>query len=421
MRILYLSQYFPPEMGAPSARVSELAIRWARAGHEVCVLTGFPSHPTGVVPPEYRGRIRALERYRGVDVVRSYVYATPNRGVVKRALSFLSFALSSVTIGAAARPARNVDVVIATSPQFFCAVAGWFISRVKRVPFVLEIRDLWPECIVELGVLRDGSAIHRILRRIELFLYRSATLLVSVTDSYPETWVRQGIDPAKMRVVKNGVDLASFQPGERENAVRKDLGLEGSFVVSYVGTHGMSQGLTTLLEAAEEFRDDSRVHFLFVGEGAEKDELMREARSRRLERVIFLPQQPRERIPQIIAASDLVAVILRDRDLFTRVIPSKIFEIMGCARPILLGVAGEAERLVRESGCGYIGRPEDAASLVEQIRLARERPDEAERRGRAGRDYVIRNFDRDRLAERYAEYLARIVPSAARELPESAS
>jgi glycosyltransferase involved in cell wall biosynthesis len=402
VRVLYVSQYFPPEMGAPSARVSELAARWVRGGHEVCVLTGFPHHPTGIVPPEYRRRVYAHETWQGADVVRCYVYATPNRGVLKRSLSYLSFAVSSVTLGAVARPARGADLVVATSPQFFCAVAGWMISRLKGVPLVLEIRDLWPESIVELGVIGRNSLAHRILAGIERFLYRSAALLVGVTDSYRETWIGQGIPAKKIRVAKNGVDLERFAPQPRENAARRELGLEGKFVVSYIGTHGMSQGLATLVEAADALRDEPRLHFLFVGEGAEKADVMALARQRGLRNVTFLGQQSRDRIPQLIAAADLEAVLLRKRDLFTGVIPSKIFEIMGCARPILLGVEGEAARIVAESGAGYLARPEDPLSLVEQIRLALADPAEAERRGRAGREYVARNFDRDVLARRYA-------------------
>jgi glycosyltransferase involved in cell wall biosynthesis len=216
------------------------------------------------------------------------------------------------------------------------------------------------------------------------------------------------------------VDLESFVPGEKENPLRKELGLEGKFVVTYIGTHGMSQGLATLLETAEAFRDDPALHFLLVGEGAEKPELVRRAQERGLANVTFLGQQPRERVPQFLALSDLVAVILKRMDLFTQVIPSKIFEIMGCARPILLGVAGEAEGLVREAGCGYVGRPEDSASLVEQIQLARKDPAEAERRARLGREYVIRNFDRDGLAERYLEHLAGVVGRIGPAVPERA-
>ncbi len=408
MKIVYVSQYFPPEMGAPAARVSELAEQWAEAGHDVRVVTTFPNHPTGIIAEGYRGRVRQRERWRGVEVLRTWIYATPNRGVAKRTLSFLSFAASSVLLGAADRDVRDADVVVATSPQFFCAVAGWALSRIVGAPFVLEIRDLWPQCIVELGVLPKNHPGTRVLEAVEQFLYRSADLLVSVTDSYTEVWRRQGHDPAKMRVVKNGVDLQTFRPGDKDGALRQRLGLTGKFVVSYIGTHGMSQKLSTLLQAAAVLRDDPDVHVLMVGEGAEKEALQAEAARHGLTNVTFLGQQPRDTIPDFIAASDLVAVVLKRMDLFEKVIPSKIFEIMGCARPILLAVHGEAQAIIERAGSGYLAEPEDVDDIVAKIREAKADPAAAAARGEAGRAFVEQHFDRRRLARRFLDDLTAV-------------
>ena len=405
MKIVYLSQYFPPEMGAPAARVSELSRAWAAAGHEVTVVTGFPNHPTGIIPEGYRGKIALRERWEGVDVLRTWVYATPNRGVAKRTLSFLSFAASAVAIGAIDREVRRADVVVATSPQFFCAPAGWLLARLVRSRYVLEVRDLWPQCIVELGVLPPRHPVTRALEAIEQFCYRHADLLVSVTDSYPQVWRAQGHDPDKMRVIKNGVDLRLFVPGEREGPTRAGLGLSGKFVVSYIGTHGMSQKLSVLLDAAERLRGEPDVHFLLVGEGADKAALQADAHARGLTNVTFLPQQPRDTIPALLAASDLVAVVLKKMDLFEKVIPSKIFEIMGCARPLLLAVQGEARAIVEEAGAGWLVEPEDVEGIVAAIRRARADPAEAAARGEAGRAFVTRHFDRDRLAQRFVDDL----------------
>lgn len=413
MKILYLSQYFPPEMGAPAARVSELACRWAQAGHDVQVLTGFPNHPTGVVPPQYRRKLRLRERWQGVDLLRTYVYATPNKGFAKRTASFLSFAASSVLLGAMDRRVRDCDVIVATSPQFFCAVAGWALSRVTGARFVLEIRDLWPESIVAVGLLPHRHPVTRTLEAIEQFLYRQADLLVSVTESFCEVWRAQGHDPAKMRVIKNGVDVSSFVPGERQGPARKTLGLRDEFVVSYIGTHGMAMKLEVLLDVAERLADEPDIRFLFVGEGAERQRLMADAATRGLSNVTFLGQQPREAIPELIAATDLVAVVLKKSPLFEKVIPSKIFEIFGCERPILLGVEGEAERLVRQSGGGYIVPPEDVDAMVERIREARDNPAERRRRARSGRDFVREHFDRDRLADEYLADLEELVGAGA--------
>lgn len=411
MKILYVSQYFPPEMGAPAARVSELSRAWAQAGHEVRVLTGFPNHPTGVVPPEYRGRVRMREQWGPVEVLRTWIYATPNRGVVRRSLAFASFATSSVTLGPLWPHVRDADVIVATSPQFLCAVSGWVLSRMLRVPYVLEIRDLWPQSVVEVGALGPRHPVVLGLEKVERFLYDQADLLVSVTDSFPEVWREQGVDPAKMRVVKNGVDLRRFQPGPRQGRARRELGLGDEFVVSYIGTHGMAQRLDTLLDAAERLRDDAEIVVLLVGEGAERARLMEEARARGLTNVRFLGQQPRDDIPGLIAASDLVTVMLRDAPLFGKVLPSKIFEIMGCARPIVLGVRGEAEALLREAGAGWVVPPEDPDALAEAIRAAKADPEERRRRGESGLAFAREHYDREALARRYLDQLEALVGS----------
>lgn len=413
MKILYVSQYFPPEMGAPAARVSELSRAWAAEGHEVCVLTGFPNHPTGVVPPEYRGMLRKRERWGAVEVLRTWVYATANRGIAKRSLAFVSWAASSVVLGALDRGVREADVVIATSPQFLCAVGGFVLSRILGAPYVLEIRDLWPQSIVEVGALPARHPIVLVLEQLERFLYREADLLVSVTDSFCEVWRQQGIDPGKMRVIKNGVDLQLFEPGPKDNEHRERLGLRGKFVVAYIGTHGMAQRLDTLLDAALLLRDDPEIHVLLVGEGAERERLAARVRVEGLTNVTMLGQQPREAIPGLVAAVDLVAVILRRAELFQKVIPSKMFEVMGSARPMVLGVEGEAEALLRAAGAGWAVPPEDPRALADAIRRAKADPDECRRRGEAGHAYVREHYDRDVLARRYLHDLQELVASHA--------
>lgn len=411
MKIVYLSQYFPPEMGAPAARVSELARAWAERGHEVHVLTGFPNHPTGVVPPQYRGRIRQRERWGAVDVLRTWIYATPNRGIARRSLAFVSFASSSVVLGALDPKIRDADLIIATSPQFLCAVGGYALSQILRVPFVLEIRDLWPQSVVEVGALSARHPVVLGLERVEQFLYRQADMLVSVTDSFCDVWKSQGVDPSKMRVIKNGVDLRRFEPSPPDEAVRQALGCSGKFVVSYVGTHGMAQRLATLLDAAELLRDDPEIQIVLVGEGAERAGLMANAKARGLTNVRFLGQQPRDSIPGLIAASDLVAVLLRDAPLFEKVLPSKMFEIMGCARPIVLGVRGEAEALLREAEAGWVVPPEDPKALAAAIRAAKADPESRRQRGESGLRYVRAHYDRDRLAQRYLDDLEALMES----------
>ncbi|HET6583301.1 MAG TPA: glycosyltransferase family 4 protein [Nannocystaceae bacterium] len=409
MRILYLSQYFPPEMGAPAARVSELAARWVERGHEVVVLTGFPNNPTGIVPPEYRGHVRMRETWRGVQVLRTWIYATPNKGVLKRGLQYGSFAASSVLLGAFAKDVRKCDVVLASSPQFLCALSGWALARALKVPYALEVRDLWPQSIVEVGALGARHPLVGGLRRLERFVYDEADLLVGVTDSFATIWREAGVDPAKIRVVKNGVDLELFTPRERADEVRRELGLTDRFVVAYIGTIGMAHGLGTLLDVAARMRSADDVVFAIIGEGAERSRLEALARDRGLTNVRFLCQQPRARIPALLAATDLAVVMLRDTPLFETVLPSKLFEIMGCARPILLAVGGEAKRLVEDARCGWVVPPEDVDAMVAGIETARRHRFEARARGRAGRAFVEAHFDRKVLADRFLDELQRAV------------
>ena len=304
--------------------------------------------------------------------------------------------------------ARRPDVLIATSPQFLVGVAGLWLSKLLRVPFVFEVRDLWPASIVAVGALPAGSAPVRALEVLEKTLYRAADRIVAVTDSFVDEIASRGVDAGKIRVVKNGVDLAAFRPMPKENEVRARLGLQGKFVATYVGTHGMAHGLGTILDAAERLKPNDRFRFLLVGEGAEKAKLKALAHERGLTNVIFLDQQPRETIPAHIAASDVCLVLLRAHGLFKTVLPSKIFEFWGCARPVVLGVEGEARKLVEDAGAGVVFAPEDATGLVEALERLAEAPERVIALGDAGRRYVETNFSRTALARKYLEILREV-------------
>lgn len=396
MYILFLSQYFPPEIGAPSARVHEHARRWVQTGHRVVVLTGFPNHPTGIIPPEYRNRYFMREQLDGIDVLRTWLYAAPNEGVFFRTLSYVSFMLSAVLAAIWTRP--RCDAVIATSPQFFCAIAGWLIAAVLRRPFVLEIRDLWPETILALGLLKREALMTRGLEKIELFLYRRADLIVAVTKSFRKVMVSRGVRADKVIVVPNGVATRVFRNGDGTR-LRAGLDAEASCVALYIGTHGMCQGLEVLLEATRALRDRD-IFVLFVGEGAEKQMLRERAREWGLSNVKFLDQQPRSTVPDFIAASDICIVPLRKREVFSTVIPSKIFEFMAGARPIVLSTPrGEVSRLVERAGCGLHVEPENARALSKAISKLADNAQWARQLGRAGRKFVQCHCDRDQLAD----------------------
>lgn len=403
MRILYCSQYFPPEMGAPSARVHELSRSWVKAGHSVTVLTAFAHHPTGIKSDADRGVFTRRERLDGIDVLRSYVWASANKGVFKRMLSYASFMFSAVLIGAVR--ARRPQIIIATSPQLLSAVSGWMLAHFFRCPFVFEVRDLWPESILAVEAMRDNILI-RMLKRLADFLYRRSGRVVTVGKGYRRAIHRLYDIPLRhMAVIPNGIDTRIFIPRDSDNDLRLEYGWGDRFVCLYIGTHGMAHGLEYILETAELLRNDKKFIFVFVGEGAEKEKLKLIARDLDLPNVSFVDQQAKDRVPRFYAACDLGLVTLRNTPLFQEVLPSKIFEYLGMQRPIICTVGGEAQELVLESGGGIYVSPEDPVAMALAVQaLAEDRPRLAAM-GLSGRRYVLTFFDRETLAARYLTLL----------------
>lgn len=412
MKILYVSQYFPPEMGAPAARASELAQHWARAGHEVSVLTGFPNHPTGVVPAEWRVRLRRLscrEEVGNVKVFRTWLWPLPNRKAHERMRNYASFFCSAGLRGLALpRP----DVIIATSPQLLVGLAGWWLAFAREVPFVFEVRDLWPESLTAVGMGSEDSLLHHALAHVADFLYQRADRIVVVSPAFREPLIdRWRVQAEKIAVVENGVesDLFAPRPQSASREFRGEFAADGEFLVCYAGTMGMAHGLETLLDAAVELqRQHSGVRFLLVGEGGEKGRIQAAAESRSLQNVRFLQPQAREKMPPLISASDACLVLLKKKDVFRTVIPTKMLEYMSCARPVIVGVEGQARAIIEAAGAGLTIEPENSQALVRAIlRLAADR-EFASTLGRNGREYVRRNFARAQTAEKYLAILVEL-------------
>jgi glycosyltransferase involved in cell wall biosynthesis len=389
-------------MGAPSARTFEHARHWASLGHDVTVITGFPNHPTGVIRPEYRGYFVKRENVEGIDLLRTWVYCTANKGFFRRILNFLSFFLSSLILGSLLT--RRPDVVIGTSPQFFCAVSAYLLSIVKRVPFVLEVRDIWPQSAVELGALKNQLII-RALEAIELHLYRRARLIVIVAQSTMPYLIGKGIPGEKIRCVPNGIDAGYLMDNGAAPAQVRDK-LRDSFIVSYIGTHGMSHALDVVLRAARRLQSEPALHFLFVGEGAEKENLKRLAAELNLTNVTFIDEQPRDALMAYYRASDVSIVPLKRLPVFKKVLPSKLFELMGAGCPIICSVEGEAAELVTRAEAGLCIEPENSEALTDAI--SRLRADSALRRrmGLNGRGFVKTHYLRSTLAEDYLNSLS---------------
>ncbi len=400
-------------MGAPAARAAELAHHWAQAGHDVSVLTGFPNHPTGVVPEEWRPRLRRLtytEKVDGVRVFRTWLWPLPNRKAHERMRNYASFCLSAALRGLAI---PLPDVIIATSPQLLVGLSGWWLAFSRQVPLVFEVRDLWPESLAAVGVGSEDSLLHHALGAIAGFLYRRSNLIVVVTAAFKDHLIRHWRVPEeKIAVVENGVETDLFAPQSRESdqALRRQLGADGKFLASYIGTLGNAHGLETLLDAATRLQQENcDVVFLLVGEGAEKQRIQSLAQGRGLANVRFLGQQPREKIPALISASDACLVLLKKTDVFKTVIPTKMLEFMSSARPVILGVDGQARQIVEAAGAGIVIEPENSQALVEAIQQLAGNRELRTTLGQKGREYILQNFTRDRTAEKYVWVLRGVV------------
>lgn len=406
MDILYVSQYFPPEPGAPAARVYELSRAWVQSGAKVSVLTAFPNHPTGVVPSAYRGKLYQSEVIDGIKVHRTFIYPAANKGFWKRSFNYISFAISALLIGLF--KVRPPDIVVATSPQFLVALSGYVLARLLRAPFVFEVRDLWPASIVAVGALDEGSIPVRLLEVLERYLYRHSEHVVVVSEPFKGVIASREIPESRISVINNGVDLNLFQPGNKPPELLRAHNLEGKFVVSYIGTVGMAHGVGMIIGAARQMRELADIHFVIVGEGAERAELSAIATGEGLNNVTFVGAVPRSNVRDWILASDVCAVTLRDKPLFQMVLPSKMFEIMSCARPIILSVTGESARLLERARAGILVRPENIDQFRSAVLRLKDAPLESREMGANGRAFVEAYFDRAVLANSYLELLAQV-------------
>ena len=407
MHILFLTHYFVPENNAPAARVHALAREWSRLGHRVTVLTGVPNVPAGVPFEGYENRCRQVEWIDGIRTVRVWTYLAANRGRLRRGLNFLSYMVTAGLAGAGLRP--RADVVIATTPQFFAGWAGVPVSRAHRAPFVLEVRDIWPDSITAVGALPEGRIVQA-LGRLEGALYACADHIVAVGDGYRQNMIAKGVPPEKIDIVTNGLDADLFTPRAADAELLRRLGLTGKFVITFAGTIGMASGLEVVLDAAQRLTERGRddIAFLLIGDGAIRAGLEAQARARRLTNVVFTGLVPRPQLPAYLASSDACLVHFRKEPLFGTILPSKFFEDAAMEKPILLGFEGAAREMLHEADCGLAFEPGNGAELATAAARLADDPAEAQRLGANGRRYVLEHFDRRRLARDYLDILERV-------------
>ena len=403
LRITFLTHYFPPEVGAPLARMYELAKRLNDAGDAVTVVTAFPNYPTGVIQPGYQGHLAMEERMDGVRVLRRWVFATPNSGFFKRVLNHFSFVVSSLT---ALRKLGPTDVIFVQSPPLPIGVAALAFSWLKGAPFVFNVSDIWPQSAIELGMLRNPLAI-RIAETLERHIYRRSARVTVPTPGILERLAARSIPRQKLFLLTNGVDTDVYQPQAPDRELAKKLGLDGRKVFIYAGTHGLSQGLDVILEAAK-LTQSPDILYVLAGEGADKAALVAKVEAEGISNVRFLPNQPKSLMPSLLNLAYAAVISLRPLDLFRSALPSKMYESMAVGQPIVASMWGEAAALVEAAGCGVVAEPGNARQLRDAVVALADDPEEARRMGRMGREYVIEHFNRQKIAVRLRELLREV-------------
>ncbi|MFB3916896.1 MAG: glycosyltransferase family 4 protein [Terriglobales bacterium] len=408
MKLLFVTPYFPPEVGAAQTRIHELAVCLAKLGHEVAVLTTFPNYPSGIVPLEWRGKFFWKGTDCGLTIYRVWSYAAPNRGFLRRVASHLSFALFAAL---AVLFLPRHDAMIVESPPLFDGFIGVGASALRRIPYLFMVSDLWPESAVQMGMLRNRFLIWA-SKRIELLFYRHAAAVLALTTGIRQGIIADGINPAKVLLFRNSVDCDFFRPGISGDAIRAEIGTPPSdFLVLYAGTFGLAQNLSTVLEAAALLQETNErtVHFVLAGDGAESDLLREKAQALGLENVSFVPSMSKARMPELMNAADCVLVPLRDLAIFRGALPTKMFEAMSCGKPVVLGIRGEAEELLRDAGAGYCVAPEVPGAICAAIAALRQDPGEARKMGENGRTHVLQYFSRQARSRELSEALQRVI------------
>ena len=410
MNILFLSHYFPPEVNAPASRTYEHCKRWVAAGHSVTVITCVPNCPNGVVFPPYRNVWRNEETVDGIRVIRVWTWLAANKGFVSRIANYVSYLINATLCTIRL---KKIDVVVATSPQFFCGWAGVLCHWLRRWPFVLEIRDIWPESIVTVGAMRRSRVI-RLLEWLELRMYRDADHIVTVGAGYRQQLLDRGVPAGKLSVIPNGVDCSQLDHPVDASELRQQWASPHQTICTYIGTIGMAHGLEVVLNAATILKqqDRSDIMFWIVGDGAERERLQTAAANRDLDNVRFTGMVAKEDVPQVIANSDCCLVHLKGTELFGTVIPSKIFEIMAQNVPIVMGVRGEALQIVLSAAAGVAMTPDDPESFIQGIDSITSNKAHASN----GRNYVNRFYNRDKLAAEMLKVLQTIVAPSARDV-----
>ncbi|NOT85618.1 MAG: glycosyltransferase family 4 protein [Methylococcaceae bacterium] len=403
MKILFLSDNFPPESNVPATRTYEHAVRWIQMGHQVTVITGAPNFPEGIVHEGYKNNWYSLEEKNGIRIVRVKTFITANNGFFKRVFDFISFMVSGFFAGLFE---KQPDVIIATSPQFFTACAGWALAKVKRRPFVFEMRDLWPESIIAVGEMKENWLL-KCVEWLELFLYRQADLIIAVTQGLKNNLIARGIPADKIQIIVNGVDLSRYSPVTVKDVdFAKQYALDNKFVIGYVGNHGRAYDLFKILEAAQQLQAYKDVVFIFVGGGVMREKLLLQFNAMALSNVRIIAKQPQHIIPRILSLCDISLIPLKTHPLIMGTIPTKMLESFSMGLPVILGMPEQSDgaKILMEHDCGLVIEPESVQCIVDAVLYMFENKKEIIRfEGNCLQASM--KFSRDILAKKYIQLL----------------
>jgi colanic acid biosynthesis glycosyl transferase WcaI len=410
MRILYISQYFPPEAGATQSRAYEMAKNWVKLGHRVTMITEFPNHPSGIIAPGYKGKLFAKSELDGIEVLRVWVKASPAKNFVNRMLFYFSFMVNASIAGVLLARGK-FDFIYASSPPLFVGGTALFLRVIKRTPMVFEVRDLWPEVAVAMGELTQPAGIY-LSTKLEELCYRKAIQVVPVTYGFYNRLKDRGVSEDKLIVITNGsnTDLYRFNINGRK-LIREELGLYNKFIVIYAGILGLQYDFDNLIKTADILKISEDIHFVIIGDGPKKTEIQNLLENAKLPNVTLLPEKPLEDIPDYLSASDVALIPFRKLDIFKATIPLKLFDAWACSRPVILCNEGESIELVNSAKGGITIPPEDPEKMAEAILRLKQSPSERKSMGDNGLRYINLKYSRAMLAERLVTHLENLIKS----------
>ncbi len=398
MKILFITDNFPPEVNAPATRTYEHCIEWIKQGADVTIITCAPNFPHGNIYHGYKNKLYQKEQLDGIEVIRVWSYIASNNGFTKRVIDYFSFGFMAFWVGLF----QKHDIVIATSPQFFTTWAAWGISKIRRKPWIFELRDLWPESIRTVGAMKQERVLDW-LEKIELGLYRDADKVVAVTEAFKSNLIQRGIESDKIEVVTNGSNVDLFFPREKDHSLLQSLNLENKFIIGYIGTHGMAHSLDFIVRSISKINDEN-IHFLFVGDGSMKSKIIEIASELSLKNITFIKPIVKEEVPRYLSIIDVSLAPLIKSDTFKTVIPSKIFEASAMQKPTLLGVEGQAQKIIEKYGAGLCFKPENEEDFIEKL-LVLKNNKFLYKRSQEGCKQLALDFDRKKLANKMLKIL----------------